>query len=119
MKGTEMTIDEFIEKWNVAYEDKEQEAEFASEMRDDIISILSLINTKNKMGLDDSLDDKSIEQPDSQEGLSNKKDMELPSDEQIEQFALENILEDDTVMTFNKIKRWIEGAIWMRDLMKK
>lgn len=48
-----MTIDEFIEKWNVAYEDKEQETEFASEMRDDIISILSLINTKNKTGLDE------------------------------------------------------------------
>ena len=45
--------------------------------------------------------------------------MELPSDEQIEQFALENVLEDDTVRAFNKIKRWIEGAIWMRDLMKK
>lgn len=34
-----MTTKEFIEKWNVAYENLEQKIEFASEMKDDLKSI--------------------------------------------------------------------------------
>ena len=34
-----MTTEEFIEKWNVAYESLEQKAEFAAEMRRDLKSI--------------------------------------------------------------------------------
>jgi hypothetical protein len=34
-----MTKQEFIVKWNVAYEDKEQEAELAAEMDEDLDSI--------------------------------------------------------------------------------
>ena len=43
----------------------------------------------------------------------------LPSDEKIEQYALENILEDDSMEAIVNMKVWIEGAIWMRDLIKK
>jgi len=34
-----MTIPEFIQKWNVAYENKEQQSEFAEEMRADMNKI--------------------------------------------------------------------------------
>jgi hypothetical protein len=34
-----MTTNQFIDKWNVAYEDREQKEEFASEMKDDLKSI--------------------------------------------------------------------------------
>ena len=34
-----MTKEEFIQKWNVAFESKEQEAEFAEEMRSDLNKI--------------------------------------------------------------------------------
>ena len=43
----------------------------------------------------------------------------LPTDDEIEAYAIENVLDDDTVMAFNKMKRWIEGARWMRNFMKK
>ena len=43
---------------------------------DTVVSHLAHLNTANKTGLDDSLQQKAIEQPDNQEGLSNKKDME-------------------------------------------
>lgn len=36
-----MTIPEFIQKWNVAFESKEEEAEFAAEMEADIKSLIS------------------------------------------------------------------------------
>jgi hypothetical protein len=32
----------------------------------------------------------------------------LPTEEQIEQFALENILEDDSSRAFVEMKRWVE-----------
>ena len=50
---------------------------------------LSSKNTENKKGLDDRLRDKLIEQPDNQKGLSSKKDMELPTDEQIREMSNE------------------------------
>ena len=34
-----MTQDQFIEKWNVGYEDFEQKAEFAQEMKNDLASL--------------------------------------------------------------------------------
>jgi len=34
-----MEIEEFIQKWNVAFEDKEQEVEFEKEMRKDLEKI--------------------------------------------------------------------------------
>ena len=34
-----MTKEDFIKKWNVGYEDKEQKIEFAKEMRNDLIEI--------------------------------------------------------------------------------
>lgn len=43
----------------------------------------------------------------------------LPTDEMIEQYALENILDDDSIQSMINMKGWIEGAIWMRDLIKK
>ena len=43
----------------------------------------------------------------------------LPSDEKIEQYALKNILDDDSIQSMINMKGWIEGAIWMRDLIKK
>ena len=43
----------------------------------------------------------------------------LPSDEKIEQYALENILNSDSIEAVVNMKAWIQGAIWMRDLMKK
>ena len=75
-----------------------------------IDTVLSHINTGNKRGLDDSLQEKSIEVSDSQEGLSYKKDGELPTDEQIEAYALENILSDDSVESVAEMQSWIEGA---------
>ena len=43
----------------------------------------------------------------------------LPSDEKIEQYAIENILYSDSIEAVVNMKAWIQGAIWMRDLMKK
>lgn len=43
----------------------------------------------------------------------------LPSDEKIEQYAIENILNSDSIEAVVNMKAWIQGAIWMRDLMKK
>ena len=34
-----MTVNEFIEKWNVGYEDLEQKSEFAAEMKSDLESL--------------------------------------------------------------------------------
>jgi len=39
----------------------------------------------------------------------------MKTDKQIEQYALENILEEDSIEGFVKMKQWIEGAKWMRD----
>ena len=33
-------IDEFIEKWNVGYEDREQKEEFARDMKEEILDIM-------------------------------------------------------------------------------
>ena len=84
-----------------------------------IDTVLSHINTGNKTGLYDRLQEKSIEVSDSQEGLSNKKDMELPSDEQIEQYALKNILNGVGIQSMKNTKAWIAGATWMRDLRRE
>lgn len=43
----------------------------------------------------------------------------LPTDEQIEAYALENILESDSIMGFGEMQRWIAGATWMRDLIQE
>ena len=83
-----------------------------------IDTVLSHINTGNKKELYDRLQEKSIEVSDSQEGLSNKKDMELQSDEQIEQYALKNILDGVGIQSMINTKAWIAGARWMRDLMR-
>lgn len=48
-----MTKQEFITKWNVAWEDKEQEQEFADEMASDIDSILQHQKSP-KMGADNT-----------------------------------------------------------------
>jgi hypothetical protein len=42
-----MTKEEFIGKWNVAYEDKEQEIEFAIEMKADLDSIVESPHKQN------------------------------------------------------------------------
>jgi len=84
-----------------------------------IDTVLSLINTGNKTGLDDSLQELSIEVSDNQASLSYKKDIKLQSDEQIEQYALENILDGVGIQSMINTKAWIAGAIWMRDLIKE
>ena len=38
-----MTKEEFIKKWNVAFEDKEQDAEFAAEMEADLKAVISAV----------------------------------------------------------------------------
>jgi hypothetical protein len=40
----------------------------------------------------------------------------LPTDEQIEQYALENILDGVGIQSMINTKAWIAGARWMRDL---
>lgn len=42
-----MNIIEFIEKWNVAYEDKEQKLEFAKEMEADLKAVIEFKNIQN------------------------------------------------------------------------
>jgi hypothetical protein len=44
-----MKIKEFIEKWNVGYEDKEQKNEFAAEMRKDLDSIVDAALRKHEV----------------------------------------------------------------------
>jgi len=39
----------------------------------------------------------------------------LPTDEEIEQYAIENELESDSIAGFSEMKAWIDGAMWMRD----
>ena len=53
---------------------------------DAIDTVLLHINTGNKTALDDRLQEKSIEQPDNQEGISNKKDR-LYTAKDMEEFA--------------------------------
>lgn len=47
-----MTIPEFIQKWNVAFESKEEEAEFAAEMEADIKSLISSRPEPDESGAD-------------------------------------------------------------------
>ena len=42
----------------------------------------------------------------------------LQSDEQIEAYALENILANDSVVAFREMSQWITGATWMRNKMR-
>ena len=70
---------ELIKGWN-------KEWNIENEFAEAIDTVLSLINTGNKNGLDDRLQEKIIEQPDSQENLSNKKDR-LYTDKDMEAFA--------------------------------
>lgn len=58
----------------------------ANTVMEAIDTVLSLINTGNKKGLDDSLQEKSIEVSDSQASLSNKKDR-LYTAEDMQDFA--------------------------------
>lgn len=46
-----MTKQEFIKKWNIAFEDKEQETEFAAEMSNDLNEYLSEWIKKKKFCL--------------------------------------------------------------------
>lgn len=39
--------------------------------------------------------------------------------EELEQYAIENILDDDSVESIEKMKFWIEGALWMEKLLYK
>ena len=41
--GSGMTTKEFITKWNVGYEDKEQQTEFAREMKADLEAVAETI----------------------------------------------------------------------------
>jgi hypothetical protein len=41
-----MTKKEFIEKWNVAFEDKEQELEFAAEMEIDLYAVTEALRQR-------------------------------------------------------------------------
>ena len=43
----------------------------------------------------------------------------LPSDEQIEQYALENILDGVGIQSMINTKAWIAGARWMRGLLQE
>ena len=43
----------------------------------------------------------------------------LPSDEQIEQYALENILDGVGIQPMINTKAWIAGARWMRGLIQE
>lgn len=38
--------------------------------------------------------------------------------EQVEAYALENILEADSLKAILRMKSWIEGALWMQEQMK-
>ena len=43
----------------------------------------------------------------------------LPSDEQIEQYALENILDGVGIQSMINTKAWIAGARWIRYLIQR
>jgi hypothetical protein len=43
----------------------------------------------------------------------------LPTEEQIEAYALENILDGVGIQSMINTKAWIAGARWMRDLIQK
>lgn len=43
----------------------------------------------------------------------------LPTDEQIEAYALENILDGVGIQSMKNTKAWIEGARWMRGLIQE
>ena len=43
----------------------------------------------------------------------------LPTDEQIEQYALENILDGVVIQSMINTKAWIAGATWMRGLIQE
>ena len=43
----------------------------------------------------------------------------MQSDEQIEQYALENILDGVGIQSMINTKAWIAGATWMRDLIQE
>ena len=43
----------------------------------------------------------------------------LPTDEQIEQYALENILDGVGIQSMINTKAWIAGARWMRGLIQE
>ena len=118
-----MTVKEAIEvlkEWGSLYDGTSELLTWDMNVFNEAIdTVLSHINTGNKTGLYDRLQEKLIEVSDSQEGLSNKKDMELPSDEQIEQYALENILDGVGIQSMINTKAWIAGARWMRGLIQE
>ncbi len=43
----------------------------------------------------------------------------LPTDDEIEQYAIENELQSDSIAGFAEMQTWIEGAKWMRDQIRK
>lgn len=38
--------------------------------------------------------------------------------EDLEQYALENILEADSIEAFEKMQQWVNGALWMQQQLK-
>lgn len=47
----QLTAEEFIKKWNVAFEDKEQKLEFDIEMQNDLNSVSELISAQQNAEL--------------------------------------------------------------------
>jgi len=41
------------------------------------------------------------------------------SDEEIEKYALQEILESDSIDSFEKMQCWISGVKWLRDKLKE
>lgn len=52
-----MTKKEFIEKWNVAFEDKEQKEEFASEMSEDLDLVIQCSQSTQWIKVEERLPD--------------------------------------------------------------
>ena len=51
-------------------------------------------------------------------GMVKALEKPLPTDEQIERYALENILDEDSLDGFLRLEYWESGAKWMRDLIR-
>lgn len=51
--------------------------------------------------------------------LKAKVEKPIPTDEQIEAYALENILDGVGIQSMKNTKVWIAGATWMRDLIRE
>ena len=72
--GSEMTVNEAIEVLKDYRKGDFVGDDLLCRAIDTVVDNLAHLNTENKTGLDERLQEKSIEVSDSQEGLSNKKD---------------------------------------------